>query len=425
MFPKKIIAFFFLMLGVLAFQNAHAQLEPDRPERQYMDRDNVYQGQSDAFKGTLSLQSAFDINSTAITNSFLKGALSGGFITETMKDNVSAKMRTSNAMGLDFNLGVTGTYHHGLTTVIAGIGHREHFDVKFSRDLFETAFRGNKNYAGKTAYLAPSKVNYFNYQSLYLGISRQLTASNYILGGGLSFIRGGQYQQVNIRRGDLYTQQDGENVQLKLDFDMGYSKQGAGLLPASNGVGLALNLNLARWGERSRFNIELRDLGFIAWKNINTLHADSTYNYDGVEIKNVLNYQNYAFNGINADTIIRQYNIRKQVENVNRWIPFSFNINYTYIHSKKLNVVIGGKYMAFANYAPRLYVRTLYYLRERFMIAPALTYGGYGGFNLELAAVKSFNDKMMLSGSVVCLEYLLIPSKTQGFGMQLCLTRIF
>jgi hypothetical protein len=424
MFQSDRVLLFFLIFFSLSARQSLAQLETDRPERLFMDRKNIYQGQTDDYSGTANISSGVELNSTAVTNSFVKALLFRGFLTDNVKDDVSAKLKSSNRIGLDFNAGLSGTYHTGALTFIAGINDREHFDAGFSKDLFEVLFRGNKNYAGKTAVLAPAKINYFNYQSLFMGLSKQLASSHFILGGGISFINGGQYQQINLHRANLYTSDDGEYIDLNTSFNVNYTNRQKSTIP-SGGAGLAMNLNLSHWGERHRFNVELHDFGFIRWKSVNTLHADSSLRYEGVEVANILDYGEYTYNGLNADSLKKQYHVSQKVSSINQWIPFSFNLNYTYLYSPKLNVVFGGKYLAFANYFPSVYIRTLYYMKENFMLAPAIIYGGYGGWNLEISAVKSFKNKFIISGSVICLEYLLLPSKTQGYGAQLSLTKIF
>jgi hypothetical protein len=413
-----------LFFQVITVFNATAQLEIDRPERYYLDSKKSYFIDTADFRNTISLHGSYEINSNSITNSFVKTLLSGGFISDEKKDDVSNKLKEKNRAGLDNYYGITGTHQINDYTVIAGLGIREHLDMGFTSDLFQVLFRGNKGYANKTAELGSSNVNYFNYQALYLGFAKKLTNNPIILGAGLSIIRGGQYQKLNIERADLFTEESGEYLKLNTNFSMDFTPPQKSYL-ASSGAGIALNLTISRAGEKGIFNAEVRDLGFISWKDATTIKADSSYFYEGKEINNVLDYGNYSYNSINLDSLRQEFGISRQNTKITRRLPFTFNANYTYYLSQKLHLMGGIRYLAFANYFPRIYFKGLYKIRERFILTPGILYGGYGNLNLELSATKSFNDKFLISGSVVCLEYLLIPKQSYGLAVQLNFTKIF
>lgn len=400
-------------------------MDSDHPTRMYLDPHNKFQGHSDTVYSSVHFHAAVDINSTAITNSFIKSLIFQGHLSEKAKDDVSIKVKNNNRIGYDFNAGLTGAFHRDHFTIIGSLNYRENFNAKFSKDLFEVLFRGNKNYAGETAHVSPATLNYYSYQNFSLGFSKQLNFSNYILGASLSFLNGLQYQRVNLYRGNIFTSEDGEYIDVDARFDVQYSKNKIPLLGSSNGYGTAINFNLARWTEKSRINIEFRDLGFIHWKNINKSSADSSFRYEGIEIQNILDYQNYNFHGLNADSLKKDYNINDDVSNDSKWVPFTINANYRYLYSDKIQFLLGGKYTNASNYIPKIYFKTLIYINNKLMFAPALYGGGYGLINLELAAVKSFGDNFIVSTSITCLEYLLVPSKTQGFAVQVGLSKVF
>ena len=414
-----------LLLFTLISHQVASQTEVDKVDRAYLDKKNIYQGRSEDFRSIIGVSGSYEINSNAITNSFVKGILFKGNITEDLKNDVSAKIkRQNNRLGFDIDLGITGTHHLGALTLIGRLGFREHGDLRFSKDLFEVLLRGNKKYAGLTADLSPSKLNYFNYQNIYIGFAKELSAKPYIIGAGISLIKGGQVQRFQVDRASLFTEETGEYIELNTAFKADFNRQVDSYFSAS-GFGSALNLTLSRKFEKGILNTELRDIGFIYWSNTTSVEADTNIRYEGEEIENILDYKDYSYGSIDPDTLRQKFGIGKKTRSFASMLPLVVNINYTHYFSDKFNLSGGVKYIAFANYVPRAYVRGIFYVTPEFFVAPGIVAGGYGTVNSEVSLFKSFKDRFTVSATAIFLEYLIAPAKTQGFGGNISLIKIF
>ena len=95
-----------------------------------------------------------------------------GFITNEMKDAVSSKLKSKNQFGAGFRYEFS--YRHrpdsmfGLENSYYQVGFRDiyHLDSRFNKDVFELYFRGNKNFAGKSADLGNFEFKQLFYQQL-------------------------------------------------------------------------------------------------------------------------------------------------------------------------------------------------------------------------------------------------------------------
>ena len=414
---RILFLYFFICLPVWSF----SQMEIDRNDWYFLDQKKG--GDSSSKKHLLNLGLGFHLNSNAITNDFVKGLLYAGFIENERKDLVTAKLRDQNRFGFELSGGLN--YRYQLKDdlfIIAAINQRQMFNAQFTKDAFELAFRGNKMFAGNTADLTDIKINYFDYQNLFIGAQKKIN-SNITAGGGISFIRAGRFNQLYIERGSLYTDTAGEYLDFDMKFKLAFSESEKFL--SSNGLGAALNFNVSVAQQNGVLNFEVRDLGVIQWKDLNIYEGDSLYHYDGQDVDNILDFSDSIFTQIKADSIAASLGIKKKKENLTYFIPTSLHVNYMFNMTPKLSLVAGVKYYIKANYIPRIYVKSIYYLNNRFMIAPMIAYGGYGKLDFELGAAKSFKDSFIISANVFYLEYLLLPKKSAGHGFNFSLTKLW
>jgi hypothetical protein len=413
---------FLLSFCFIAF-SAHSQIETDRNDLYLLDQQDPAVEENSDLKNRLNFGIGFHLNSNAITNDFIKGLLYQGFIDNNRKDLVTDRLKEVNRGGYDFNAGLSYQYQAKPDlAIVIGLNQRQQFNVKFPKDLFELVFRGNKQFVDKKANIGPLALNFFDYQSLFLGVQKNIN-SNFIIGGGLSFIRGGQFNTLRIDRGTLYTAADGSYLDFDMKFKLAFSESENFL--TSNGIGLAANWNASFIQEKGRLNFEIRDLGFIRWSNLKTYEGDSIYRYEGIEVNDVLTFSDSIFSQIKADSIAEDLGIKGIEKDFTYTIPATFHVNYVHYLSEKITMVGGVKYMLRAAYIPRVYVKGLYYFNDNFFIAPVIAYGGFGRLDFELGAAKSFNDKLIISANAFYLEYVLLPKKSSGQGFNFSVTKLF
>jgi hypothetical protein len=415
---RKVILFFLLLITY----NAFSQIESERNEFYLLYKQKkLFPNESK--KSWINASGIYDINSNAITNDFTKSLFFRGFIDDKVKDEVSSQLKSMNRFGLEGLGGLTYKYQYKKDlTIVAGIYHRELFASKFTNDAFELVFRGNSMYSGRTAQLSGLKINSLNYQSLYLGAIKEVKP-NLKIGGGVSFIRGGNFRTLTIKRGSVYTDTAGAY----LDFDLNFNLQLANNNPyfSSNGIGGALNFYLMLEQEKGVLTVEVRDLGIIQWNKMDTYRGNSTYHYDGVQVDNLLNFGDSSFVSTKADSVAKDLGIVKEQKGSTFFIPATFNVSYLYNYSEKFSLQGSIRYMLNVGYLPRVSLKGIVSLSNRFVVTPAFAYGGFGRMDFELGAAKFFKSELAVSANLFLLEYLAWPKHSAGQGVNLSITKLF
>jgi hypothetical protein len=416
---KSFILLIFFLSGMFP---AFSQIEPDRNDQYLLFQKNPQQGKNDSTSSLINLGGGYHLNSNVFTNDFFRK----GFIDDDTKSRQEKRLNSVNRVGMDVNMGITAMLRGKKLMYVIALNNREMLNSKFSHDDFELMFRGNTQFVGKTAQLAPLKVTYFDYQSLYLGIIKKLESKNLTLGGGVSLIRGSRFQNLHIKNGTMYTDTAGTYLDFNMDYNIAYTNKSKSVLGPTNGLGAACNLYLSWKTERNnQLNIEVKDLGFIRYHNLNSYTGNSTYRYDGYDVKNIFQLNDSVFTNIKADTLAKSMGLQKEKKNINFLTPATFHVNYLYHYNSKISFAGGIKYMINASYIPRLYVKTIYYLRKDLIIIPMVAYGGFGKADFELGIAKSFKDKLIISANLFYAEYLLLPKKTSGNGFHVSITKLF
>lgn len=416
----KIIFTYILLLGIAI--SATAQLQSDAIERQLLDQQNNYLGNASAQKAVLQINGGFEGASNTITNSFLKAYLFNGTITTADKDVVSKRLTSSNRLGFETNFSINGIYHTPKISFLAGIGHRELLQAKFTTPVFETVFRGNKMFAGQEVSLA-SNASYLNYDYLYFGAAKGI--GNFNIYATAQLIRGGQWINADLTKADMYTQTDGEYIDFNTKLKVNYSNNNHRTFPTTTGAGAAINLGITWQNDKHKFNFEARDIGFIRWSKQTIITADSSYKYEGVEVSNLLKASVFNTDNINIDSASQKLNMPKTTASVLQLLPNNFLINYSYQATQRVRVFVGAKYISLTSYIPRLTIRSQISFAKTWHVIPSISYGGFGNQALELGLMKTFKKTFIVSANLFCIEYLLLPKQSGGCGLNISVAKIF
>ncbi len=424
MVSLKTFLIFYLPLLFLGSHISLAQISSDVIERNYIDQKQWYIGAPATNKILAHSALGFEGASNSISNSFIKASIFKGTISDIVKDDVSARLKKTNRLGTELSFSLNGIYHKKAISYLAGIGHRELVNAGFASPLFETIFRGNKMYAGQKTSLGPSNISYLNYDYLYLGISKSIKEHSSFY-ASIQFIRGGQWLNANLYKADMYTQADGEYIELNTKLKINYSNNSSQTFPSTSGLGTALNLGFSKFNDKNRINVEIRDIGFINWENQTVFEVDSNYRYEGVEINNLIKPQILNNTTINIDSLASEFNVSKYSKNITQFLPALFLLNYTYKWSEKVNMLVGVKYMSKANYLPKVTLRGYFAIAPSFQLIPSISYGGYANQAIEIGVFKSFKNSFVVSTNIFLAEFLIIPKHSSGGGLNFSLSKVF
>lgn len=445
---KKISSFIIVLFCV---GSAVAQVEFDRPESFLFERKNRLSKQIDSantdgvetvstkrktfalekevpYTGYFSVYANGYMNSNAITNSFFKSYFyTYSFIDNDLKQQQVDRLKSSNRLGTDIKGGVYGQYKIKNTRYEAGLGYRNFSATQFSADAFKLVFYGNSMYAGQTASLTPLNSYDMNYQSFYVGARKNLgKKENVTVGARVGFIRGGRLRKVHSKNTSLYTDLNGEFLTVNGKFDIAYTDDSTySTIPSMHGAGFSTDLFFSVKDGKNELAIEVLDLGFIHWNNLVTYKGDGSYTYSGIEIDNLFNGGDLAFDPISVNSVLSNMGVNKEVKDMTYMLPSTLNIAYYRHLSPKVTLSGGVRQQFVAGYIPRAYFKTAYYIKKDFVIIPTLAYGGFGRADFELGVSKSFSDHLLVSTNLFWFEYLALPSSTSGHGMSLAFSYYF
>lgn len=384
------------------------------------------------FKGThkflVSMHADLEANAQkSITNSFVNTLVFKSYIDENAKDNVIARLKSLNHVGLYGNEGLTVKYKLDSSMALgAYINNTDLLTSTISSDFFKLVFKGNADFAGQTAQLSNSRIGYLNYQTVGLSLEKRWGKSIY--GAGISFVTVGQYQNHVIDKGQLYTAQDGTY----LDFGANITLQSSGN-DAQNryfnniGSGTAINLSYryASASEKLFVSADLVDLGFANVKYIDSYQKDSSYHFSGVHIDNMFEFKTDEFGEFHTDTLYELLKMKKERMTKAQILPFRAKVALQYHIADKLSILSDVQYMYTARYLPKVSLGGAYEICPRFAAFAKMSAGGFGFVDTQIGFNTVLPGKVYLYASANIMENLLAPSKTSGSALNVALSRIF
>jgi len=417
---KHIIFLSFLTVISLS---AKAQIEIDKMERLLLDKKDSIGLPS--YKAFLNLSGDFYVNSNSVTNSFIKSLVyKGDFIDEQMKDHESKRLKRHNRLGVEESLYLNGMLKGKKMNYVFGIGQRAVLASRFSPQLFEMIFRGNSIYAGENADLSHTHIRFFDYQSVYGGVQKELKEGKYTIGGALSLIRGGNYVDMQMKNAYLYTEPSGQYVEYNGDLNFSrYTYNGLSSALKSHGKGAGVNLCFSMKHNKNRLNVEVRDLGFIVWKDTKNYSGDSSFRYNGLVLDDLLG--NSIVQHVTVDSVALSAGIKIEHKNKTMALPTIFHVNYMVSPNRRFTGTIGMRYMMAPGYIPKVYIRGADYLEKGFTVVTTVSYGGFGRADFELGLMKKFKNSFVISANLFAFEYLVLPGHSSGHGFNFGLTKLF
>jgi len=424
---KKLhFAFFFswyLILGTWCFSFSQDSLVAPKKSKQSIE-----------FVGDVFL------NSNTITNDFIWAFYKGDSIDDILKESATDKILTSNRLGGASKLGFTYSYHsldgNNKPTFSFSFFDRQHIDMKFSDDLFNTIFYGNKMFAGETASLGNFSWNLLRYQQFRFGWDWKGDVNHGSYGVALSLLSGEENTFIKANRADMFTDTNGLYIDFDVDMEMLQSDTSTKKYDTSrkkyfaqNGIGLSADfyyeLPYIVWKNPGKITFEVKDLGIIRW-NSNSMRysADSSYHYDGIDVIDLFNLDS-TISPMNIDSVIdKNTNFKKGQYTTN--IPFTLDVHTKSFYGNQVAFEKG--IICWFNTSAKPY----YYAKLHFMvgrkksadIAYIIGYGGYGRFNSGIEAKIDFAKHYSLH---VIDNYLFsgIAQTSYGMGLYLKLVRRF
>ncbi len=391
--------------------------------------------QDSLYKHEIEISGDYYFNSDAFTNEFFSAFYNGDFIDKGLKDRVDKRLTYINRWGFDLKTEINWRYSpaklfgkKGLSCN-ASIKDRLHGDGIFSQDFYRVALYGNKMFAGEHADLGNFKLNFLGYQQLQFGIEWNLDSVKNNYGIAISLLKGERNFTVDVKRGDLYTADDGSYIDMDFAIRSKQSDTSQTGPLAFNGFGLSTDMfyeiPYVTWYNDGVLSIQLQDLGFIQWNSRSMDHRLDTFiHYEGLVVNDIFDLQSGTFPETDPDTIINN-NLKYRVEAYTTFLPAIFSISATTYYGKKFLVEKGINYRFLANARPYYYGTFMWNTCKALTLGWNVSYGGYGRFNAGMEAELRFARRFTVNVNSFYLAGILVPSKLGGLGANLSLSGKF
>lgn len=390
----------------------------------------------DSAKTRIGIGGDYALGSNNLTNAFLMKFYKGGYIDNSLKNEVLNRSKNKNRAGADLSYGIYGAFefdslfHKPNFGLFFAVRDRAHLDAAFSKDLYKVGFYGNSAYAGKTANFNGFSLNLLRYQQVQIGIFSSKADSAARWGIGVSFLKGEQYASVYAKTAELYTSEDGQYIDFNTDISAAQSDTAHKGFGAFNGYGASVDIYFeAPFNTRagaSKLRVSVSDIGLIQYnKNTLYLNQDSLFHYDGFHVNSIYDLQDSTISASTSqDSIINGIApFRKQSVSVT--LPAVLNLSFETRFSEHFELTEGIRYVFNGNYALKYYLQGNFYFSKRFMVSATLSYGGYSTFNYGIGVFANLGKGFMIYAGSNNIEGYIVPKKTTAQGAYFSLVKNF
>lgn len=361
---------------------------------------------ADSGNVAMHVGSEFLLGSSAQPVAFTDKLLFGGYISDPEKDNVRTQLRDLNYGGIDFEtdvyLSIKTDSLWKNSAIFFGGGYSYFQSLAYTRDFFNIAFYGNKLYEGDSAVFSDSGFDGYSLVEYKAGYVKQWNTlnGNFILGISGGFVQGLSARNARIDNGLIYTAQDGQYLDIALDF--AYNNTGTAPVDFQNtkGTGYSFDVFAALHNSDQQFEIQasVQDLGKMYW-DVTPFNytADTNYTFEGIDISYVFNASGTNADGSN-DSIYDILGIDTTAIAFQTAIPAKCNISFTkYFNGSGLFVNGGAQYYLFTPYQIFIYGRFgKYFSKNNLEISAILNIGGYGSYGIGFDLEKKIWDNVYL-----------------------------
>ena len=381
----------------------------------------------------LVIDGAYSLNSTSISNDFI----SADFIDSDLKDLTSAN-HNDKANLAGFDLAFSAVFSQKKEEFLGmadagyfiGIKARDHFDLSYSKDIFDLMFYGNKMFLGETVELKSSG-NRLKYEQFQIGAFKAFTSDKKTItvGAGVSFVKGTNGFSFNLNEGTtLYMEDNAEYIDLALDGSYNITDQTKIGLGSLNGIGVSSDFFVVvDYENGDNASLKISDLGVISWNNLSaTYTSDDEFHFEGIAIENLLTFNDSLMPEISKSSIVSETSITEVNQSFKSNLPVRIQVKGTKVLAdKKIYTTIGIRHQLNSNYTPYYYLKGKFKMSEKFMAGLKLAYGGYGKFNtgIELSTVIIKQTLIVLGSSNI--DALIAPSSFNGQSYYLSLQKMF
>ncbi len=378
-----------------------------------------------------------DINSTTITNEFVNSFLNNKPIDDPLKNRIEKELTDSNnRIGGEMSYYINFTHFPDTLFKAANLGYYVGFkyemigNANFSGDLFNLIFNGNREFAGKTADISNSGLNYLRYKQLNFGLIKKYYKNEFkqTISFGIGLNTGLEHLRISVDKGELFTAETGEYIDLNTKYSVYRSDSTTRKKTGTYGMNISISADFSYTIETPKKNIfqfSIDDIGYIKWRDSSWCFTkDTSMHFEGWEIDDILDINGSLFNGSSVDSIINKHFYDTKSYTYYSMLPVKINLSYFLNADSYYKFLFGIKHILYANYRPMIYIKGFLYPGKNNMLSANINYGGYGCFNIKqkhqinlgIEIGHSFNNGFIFIFGSNFINGFVYPRTTMGQG---------
>ncbi|MEC7863637.1 MAG: DUF5723 family protein [Bacteroidota bacterium] len=364
-------------------------------------------------KYEITWKSNFLFESNSLNKNFLNSMLYGGQITDDIKSEwIASGDEENNIINSEISNGLSYTYHFNKQSIKFEFTDINIVNSQFTDDFLRLFFEGNVDHQNETLDFSNTNIKANRFQQYKIRYSRTINSVN--INGGLSYLAGNHHLSYIINQGSLYTAPFGTYLNVAYNMNAFVTDTSNFSIFANNGNGVAIDFSTNFSIQEYDIHLSLTDLGFIMWKASSiSLATDSAFNFQGVEIEDIFNFNDSVLEANNIiDDVLRTNNT-----SFKSYIPAIIHLSvsgetdYTYLKTytagllAKWQPYMDNKPLSFSkinqgfqesNFSPLYYIHSI--LNTKYCdFVPTLSHGGYSNdTNIGLALSKGKKNKLVI-----------------------------
>lgn len=302
-----------------------------------------------------------------------------------------------------------------------------HQSAKFSDDFGKFFFQGNKQFAGDSIIADDTRYLTTRYDNLQVGWFSMFTinkrAANLAVSVGVN--RGLEYRCIQIHTGRIFTEANGDYVDVRLDMEAKESIFSPLQIASHSGFGALADIDFNMMlNEKSSIGISVQDLGFITWDNRSEQFGrrDTTVRFDGVFVPSIDSLSSPEYTERLGDSIVTQFVLPFDIGSFSTALPTKIRLNYTMGFTKKNYLTVGLNMMAFTYYRPQLRLESLNFIGDKLYSVSGVAIGGFGPLDIYQRVGWQINKRYFAALGLFGIEGIVAPSSLAGFGGNLTLS---
>jgi hypothetical protein len=374
----------------------------------------------DTFYGYSSL-STINTNARGIGNTTLKLYQQRSYIDSAQKASIVKRLLNKNILGIDLveKIYIPISPKNAKWQWQANIGGRYHLNTSFGASAAKLALHGNSRYAGKTIALGNVSFQSLSWAQVGVGFRHQgtklYTAVNLNILGGLNC---DQFEATSNR---LYTQEDGEYIDLDFNAKLKHASAGASLFA---GAGLSLDYRASyKLNKSNSIYLLLNDVGFMRWsKNISQYQIDTSFKFEGLVINNLRNVTSDSFSTHLVDSFKQVLAYHHSTNPFTSVLPAMLLLEYRYVWPSGDRLNMGFRHQFLCQHILSPFVAYSHYFgsSKNQEWTTRISVLGYGDIDLDIGigfTSKHWRGKLMVNG----VESFIAPAANAGAGLNLLL----